>query len=228
MTPIIVCCVLVQGEYPYTPEYVRRLQRMVARYLDRPHRFVCLTDQPEAMPAGVEAIPTERVAGCFAFWTKLRLFDVARAWTGRVLYLDLDTLITDRLDAIVDFPARFALTEDAYVIERAHLVTDRHGRRLVRKFNSSVMVWDAGTQTDLWDRFTLADAQRLSTDQDYIAEQALDAQPMPLAWFPRLSRLPPPPFPPDAKVVLVKKPKGFDACAKWPWLEPLWGGWEAA
>lgn len=227
MTPLTVCCVLVQGEYPYTPEYVRRLKAMVDRYLTRPFRFVCVTDQSEVMPAGVEAIPVERVAGCFAFWTKLRLFDVARTWTGRVLYIDLDSLIVGSLDRIVNFPASLALAEDAYAFERAHLNRDRHGRLLVRKFNSSVMVWDAGTHTELWDTFTRADAERLSTDQDFIAEQAPDAQPMPLAWFPRASRVQPP-WPADSTVVLAKKPKGLEACAKWPWFEPLWGGWATA
>lgn len=227
MTPLTVACLLVRGEYPYTPEYVRRLHVMVRRHLSRPFRFVCLTDQPEAMPAGVEPIVVERTPGCFALWTKLKVFDVARAWTGRVLYLDLDTLVVNALDPIVDFPARLALSEDALVLERAHLDTDRYGRRLIRKFNGSVIVWQAGEHADLHDRCTLADTQRLSTDQDWIAEQATDAVGLPLAWFPRASRTEPP-WSDDAKVVLAKKPKGFEAVAKWPWFDQAWGGWEAA
>lgn len=224
---LTVACLYVRGEYPYTADYVRRLHAMVTRYCSRPFRFCCLTDRPEEIPAGVEPIVVERIAGCFAFWTKLRLFDVDRNWTGRVLYLDLDTLIVAPLDPIIGFPAPFALAEDVLALERAHLDTDRYGRQLVRKFNGSVMVWDAGTQAALWDDFTLADAQRLSTDQDWIAEQVPDAQPMSLEWFPRISRAQPP-WSAEAKVVLAKKPKGLEACQKWPWFEAAWGGWAAA
>lgn len=222
---LTVVCLLVRGEYPYTSEYVRRLEVMVRRYLQRPYRFVCLTDQPEAMP-GVEAMRVERLNG-FAFWTKLRVFEHDHLWGGRVLYLDLDSLIVAPLDRIVDFPAPLALTTDALVDERKHIDRDRYNRQLIRRFNSSVMVWNAGTQTDLYTKWTPADADRLSTDQDWIAEQAPHAFGMPLAWFPRASRVQPP-WPADATVVLAKKPKGFDAVAKWPWFDEAWGGWEPA
>jgi hypothetical protein len=226
MTPLTICCLLVKGEYPYSPEYVRRLKVMCDRFCARPFRFVCLTDQPKDMPKGVDAIPIKRFEGCHAYWSKLQLFDRRHAWTGRMLYIDLDSLIVAPLDPIIDFPAEFALTEDAWVVERAHLNVDRYGRRLVRRFNSSVMVWDGGTQTDLFTKWTLADAERLSTDQDFVGEQAPHAQGMPLDWFPRASRVQPP-WPSETKVVLAKKPKGPEACAKWPWFNEAWGGWAA-
>lgn len=227
MTPLTVVCLLVKGEYPYTPEYVRRLFAMVRRHLHRTFRFVCLTDQPGAMPAGVEAIEVNRLPECFALWTKLHVFDVSRDWSGRVLYLDLDTLIVAPLDPIVDFPAAFALAADELAEERPHIDRDRYGRQLVRRFNGSVMVWDAGTQTDLFDCWTPAAAERLSTDQDWIAEQAPQAVGMPVHWFPRASRVQPP-WPEGTSVVLAKKPKGFEAVAKWPWFGEAWGGWEPA
>ena len=226
MTPLTICCLLVKGEFPYTVEYVIRLKRMVDRFCSRPFLFCCLTDQPKALPSGVEAIPITKFDGCFAFWSKLQLFDPRHGFTGRMLYIDLDSLIVAPLDPIIDFPAELALTKDAFVAERAHLNKDRYGRTLVRRFNSSVMVWDGGTQTDLFTNWTLADAQRLSTDQDLIGERALHAQGLPLAWFPRASRVQPP-WPEDAKVVLVKKPKNVAACDKWPWFNEAWGGWAA-
>lgn len=226
MTALTICCLLVQGEYPYTPQYVHRLKIMVDRFCVRPFQFCCLTDQPKAMPNGVEPIPITRFSGCHAYWSKLQLFDPRHRWTGRMLYLDLDSLIVAPLDPIIDFPAAFALTEDAWVVERAHVTVDRHGRTLVRRFNSSVMVWDGGTQTELFTRWTLADAQRLSTDQDFIGENASHAQAMSLEWFPRASGVQPP-WPTAAKVVLVKKPKNMEACAKWPWFNEAWGGWAA-
>lgn len=228
MTPLMVCCVLVQGEYPYTPEYVRRLHVMCRRYITRPFRFVCFTDDPGAIDtsAGIELGYTAKIQDCFAFWTKLRLFDYFRRTSARILYLDLDVLLVNDLAPIIDFPATLALTEDAFITERAHINTDRYGRRLVRRFNSSVMVWDGGTYAHLWDEWTVNAAQQLSTDQDWIAEQAWDAQPLPLSWFPRASRVQPP-WDADAKVVLCKKPKNHEAIQKWPWFEQAWGGWAA-
>lgn len=226
MTPLTVCCLLVRGEYPYTPEYVLRLKAMCDRFCARPFRFCCLTDQPEAMPSDVEARQISRFDGCHAYWSKLQLFDPRHGWTGRMLYLDLDSLIVAPLDQIIDFPAEFALSEDAWVVERSHITKDRYGRQLVRRFNSSVMVWDGGTQTDLFTKWTLADAERLSTDQDWCGEQATRAKGMNLEWFPRAS-LVQPPWPSESKVVLCKKPKNVEACAKWPWFNEAWGGWAA-
>jgi hypothetical protein len=227
---LTVVCVLVKGPYTYTVDYVVRLHRMARQYLRRPFEFVCLTDQPEIVINADESIGVVRIpsfAGVVpengvGYWSKVRLFDPLLGFHGRVLYIDLDTLLVAPLDPIVDFPADFALTEDALVVERAHLDRDRYGRRLVRRFNSSVMVWNGGEQTDVWTRWSPAVAHRLSTDQDWIGEQAEAAVGMPLDWFPRISRVQPP-WPAEAKVVLVKKPKNHVAADRWPWFAPLWG-----
>lgn len=217
---LTVACLFVRGEYPYTVDYVRRLKAMVATWIDRPFRFACLTDQPEAMPAGVDPIQVTRLAG-FAYWTKLELFNPARNWPGRVLYLDLDTLIVGPLAPIVDYPVVFALTADPP--RPGHKTRDSFGRAIVRKFNSSVMAWDGGTQKHLFAAWTPAVADRLSGDQDWCAERCPMAAGMPRAWFPRLSEVRQPPFAPDVKVILSKHPKNHVAAEQHPWFEPLWG-----
>jgi hypothetical protein len=224
MMPLTVVCLLVAGEYPFTAEYVRRLLAMVTRWSDRPFRFVCLTDQPDAMPAGVEAVKVARLPGCFAYWTKLELFNPARRWSGRVLYLDLDTLIVAPLTPIVDSSAPFAATADPVVPRSNQKTTDSYGRAIVRKFNSSVMVWNAAaTPTQLYTDWTPAVADRLSGDQDWLAEQLPEAHGLPLAWFPRLSQVGPPPFAESVKVILSKHPKNDVAVHRFSWFEPLWG-----
>lgn len=216
-----VACLFVKGEYPYTVEYVRRLRAMVQQWLDRPFRFVCLTDQPDVMPEGVEAIPVTKLPRSFAYWTKLELFNPVRNWHGRVLYLDLDVLIVAPLAPLVDFAAPFALSADP--ASPRQRVLDRYGRKIVRRFNSSVMVWDGGTQNNLFTDWTPAVAQRLSGDQDWIGEQAAEAAGMPRAWFPRLSEVIRPPFDRDVKIVLTKHPKNHIAAQEYTWFEPLWG-----
>lgn len=236
---LTVACVFVAGPYPYTAEYVVRLDRMVRRHLARPFHFVCLTDRAAELPASIDRIHIASLAGIVpdngvGYWNKLRLFDPAIGLVGRCLFLDLDTLVVDALDPIVDYPAPLALTEDAFVVERAHLDRDRYGRRLVRRFNSSVMAWDGGTQSDLWTRWTPTIAQHLSTDQDWIGEQAEVARSMPLAWFPRVGQCLDAAerredrrwsgVPAGAKVVLCKKPKNHEAVVFWPEIDALWGG----
>lgn len=216
---LTVTCLFLEGEYPYTVDYVTRLKAMVQRWTDRPHRFVCLTDRPWLLP-NIETIAVAKLPNCFAYWTKLDLFNPARAWTGRMLYLDLDTLIVAPLAHIINYDADFALTSDP---ERAGQKTqDRFGRAIVRRFNSSVMVWDGGTQTHLYKRWSPDVAKRLSGDQDWIGEQATDAAGMPREWFPRLSEVTSPPFG-EAKVMLSKHPKNHVAATQCHWFEPLWG-----
>lgn len=217
---LTVACVYVRGEYPYTPDYVRRLHAMVTRWSDRPFRFVCLTDQPGEIPDGVEPIPVTKLSG-FAPWTKLELFNPIRQWTGRMLYLDLDTLIVAPLAPVIDFHADFAITADPPKPgQRTH---DGFGRAIVRRFNSSVMVWNGGLHTQLYEDWRPAVTHRLSGDQDYLAERLPDAATMPRAWFPRLSEVVRPPFPADAKIVLVKVPKNHVAAQQETWFAPLWG-----
>ncbi len=212
-----VCCVFVKGEYPYTPDYVTRLRAMVGRYLDRPFRCVCLTDQPELFP-DVDTIAVKKLAG-FAPWTKLELFNPARKWTGRMLYLDLDVLIVAPLAPIVDRVASFVITDDP----EGRRGKDSYGRTIVRRFNSSVMAWDGGTHTELYTDWTPAVAQRLSGDQDHLGEQLTDAVALPRSWFPRISEAVRPPWSEAAKVILVKTPKNHIMAQENPWFEPLWG-----
>jgi hypothetical protein len=212
-----VVCVFVNGHVAYTPDYVTRLYSMVARWMDRPFRFVCLTDQPWQFQPPIETrlVPTphRKVKG---WWSKLRIFDAASGLTGRVLYLDLDTLVVAPLAPILDFPAPFALIPHMGRFEGAD------GRQVVKRFNSSVMVFEANSLHALWRHWSPSVMARLWGDQDWIGEQMPHAATMPLAWFPRISQLSGlPPFP-QAKVILVKTPKNVQAAQTWGWFREAW------
>lgn len=211
-----VACVLVKGHVGYTVEYVRRLHAMVTRWLTPPFRFVCFTDQPWAMPAEIDSVPIPNPAPLKGWWSKLRLFDPSNGLTGRVLYLDLDTLVVGALDPIVNYPAAFAL------VPHAGTFNGKGGLAVVKRFNSSVMVWNAGEQGRLYQGWPPPDAKRLWGDQDSIGERAPDAAMMPAAWFPRLSEIEAGPVPDDARVVLAKKPKPAEAARRWTWVAETW------
>ena len=216
---ITVACVFVKANVPYTVEYLAHLRAMVRRHLARPHELVCFTDRPGVVPAGIRPI---RIApppcGAPGWWAKLELFNRAHALHGRVLYLDLDTLIVNDLAPIADWPAPFATIRDT-----VSTFQGRHGRAVVKGFNSSVMVFDAGTYADLFETFTPAIAERLWGDQDRLAELHPNAATLPEAWFPRLSAIGARgDIPAEARVVLSKKPKNLEAAARWPWFDALW------
>lgn len=218
MSQTTVCCVFVNGHVEYSADYVTRLYSMVARWMDRPFRFVCLTDRPWLFqpPIETKTIPTpfRKVKG---WWSKLRIFELASGLTGRVLYLDLDTLVVASLGPILDFPAPFALVPH----DPAAKFNGAQGRAVVKRFNSSVMVFNGGTLHHVWKAWSPAVAVRLWGDQDYLAEQCPNAATFPAAWFPRISQVQGPPFG-EAKVLLVKTPKNELAAQTWPWFREAW------
>lgn len=221
MTGLTVACVFVRGHVGFTPDYVRKLRSMVSRALPA-HRFVCLTDQPEALP-DVETIRIATPQGYYAWWAKLELFnpDHKELCEGRILYLDLDVLVVDSLLAIAEFGPELSLIPDD-----APNFTGRGALKTVKRFNSSVMSWPGGTCHSLYTSWTPAVTRRLWGDQDWIGEQMPNATKMPLAWFPRLSqittkgqverRMK------HARVVLCKKPKNAEAARQWPWFAKAW------
>lgn len=213
---ITVACLLVKGHVGYTPEYVRRLRGMVARWLWEPYRFVCLTDQPRRMPRGVEAIAIPNPRPLRGWWAKVRLFDDRHKFAGRMLYLDLDTLIVGPLAPIVQYPSPFALVPHSGSFE------GRDGLAVVKRFNSSVMVWNAGEQSRLFTEWPPKESGRLWGDQDAIGERAPDASTMPAQWFPRLSEIGDGPVPQEAVIVLAKKPKPEEAARRWTWVREAW------
>ena len=214
---LTVACVWVHANVPYGVEYVEKLNGMVSRHLNRPFRFVCLTDAPQMVPAGVHPIHIGHPKGLFGWWAKVQLFSLEHGFTGRMLYLDLDTLVVSSLDPIVDFPAEFAL------VPHAGTFNGKNGLAVVKRFNSSVMAWDAGTQDHIFKTFTREVARRLHGDQDHIGEVAPDAAAMPLEWFPRMSEFHWPSVPSEAKVVLCKKPKNTDAAKTLAGFAEAWG-----
>lgn len=228
---LTVTCVFVQGPYPYTPDYVIRLERMVRKFLPLPFRFVCFTDRPDLF-RGISQIETIRIPhvlpGCkdaIGYWNKLQLFNPAHGLTGRVLFFDLDVLIVGDLTPIAQYPFLAAMAADELAIDRPKVDANTIGQQILRRFNASAMTWWAGNLTALWADWTPAVTKRLQSDQDWYAERMPDViQPMPVSWFPRLSRVTPP-WPQDAKVVLVKKPKNHLAAQQWPWFAEAWGGW---
>jgi hypothetical protein len=134
----------------YSPEYVWRLHRGVARNLKQPFRFLLMTERERGLdvPAGIERHAIKdpafcKIPGCFA---RLRMFNPgwqqARELDGPVVCLDLDIVITGSLDAL------FA-HDDPFVV--------LHGANSSNPcpYNCSVFMFQPGAYPELWSDFSI-------------------------------------------------------------------------
>ncbi|MDB4726530.1 hypothetical protein OAF54_03745, partial [bacterium] len=96
-TMLTVLCVY-QPSAVYTPEYVLNLQDAVASHLPAQHQFVCMTELP--IP-GVPCIKLDK--GWPGWWSKMEMFAPDMEKYGRILYIDLDTVITGDISDIAGY-----------------------------------------------------------------------------------------------------------------------------
>jgi hypothetical protein len=116
-TPIHFACVMRTGG-AYNAVYVNTLKAAVSRHVKTPFTFTVLTDTPARMHSSVRAVAlTHKWPG---WWSKIELFRPNIWQSGRVWYLDLDTLITNDADIIVtkDLGKDFYMLSDFMVPER--------------------------------------------------------------------------------------------------------------
>lgn len=148
----IVC---VKTGTKYGPEYVNILFDMVRRNLPEgtPGKFVCFTDDPDGLSEGIEsrALP----ADLKTWWAKLYLFAPETFETGdRIIYFDLDTIITGPLDPLLEYDGDFAILRDPFDPSI---------------WNSGMMLWKAGAVSEIWTRWIDQDEPILpGGDQEWI------------------------------------------------------------
>ena len=169
---LTVACVLAKGDKTgpdagperFRQVHVERLKDMVERFLDRDHRFVCLTNMPRI--EGVIDIPlSHRWAG---WWSKIELFRPG-LFNDRVLYFDLDVTIVGKLDEIVyKWPAFWALRNYQNI-----------------GLNSSVMMWDPPAGENIYKNFVYRQRDKIrGGDQKWISAQMPEAMCFSRLWFP--------------------------------------------
>ena len=150
---INVFCLWVGNKYPL--EYVTKLHKGVKDNLTLEHRFICLTDKPNLHK--IEGIEFKQAHVAIAdSWCKLSLFtpQLAEAYKGKAFYLDLDVVITGKLDPLFKDTDKFITIKDWW---RAGI-------------NSSLMIFELGKWTKIYSKFKTSDMQRLKGDQDLINE----------------------------------------------------------
>ena len=150
----------------YSRDYVNRLASMVARHLDRPHRFVCFTDDPEGLDGGIQAEPLPELrlppGSPERGWQKLGIFEPGLAGLqGPTLFLDLDIVIVDRLDPFFDFPGEVCIIQDYKPLRIERYVG-----------NSSVFRFEAGAWPGVIEHFRKCGDEvrrRFRNEQEYLS-----------------------------------------------------------
>ena len=144
----------------YGREYVERLRNMIRRHLTVPHEIACLTDDQHPIE-GVRTIYQPNAQYQKGWWHKVHMFDPNLPLKGRILYFDLDVVIHNNIDKLARInPNNFMGIHD---FNRKFYASWKY-------LNSSVMAWNHGSESYIWEKFKAdpKDAQRLQGDQDWI------------------------------------------------------------
>jgi len=122
----------------YDADYVNKLYAAVKRNSTVDFLFHCFTDNSEGLNGDIvpHPLPYTNVEG---WWQKLFLFSDEVNITGRMLFIDLDTLITRNIDAYITRDTGFVVLRDLW-----------SGGANV---GSAVMSFEVGKHTQIWDTF---------------------------------------------------------------------------
>lgn len=139
----------------YNVQYVERLRNMVARNLTIPYEFVCLTDHP-SVPEGVTKVPLDTTKT--GWWNKIHLFKPGLFGDAtRIMYFDLDVVITNNLDKLACVQEEFCMIENFGP-------NKRHSAH-----NSSVLVWTPNERSEqIYTKFSPDVTKFLHGDQCYV------------------------------------------------------------
>ena len=161
----IDCACVIHGT-AYDWIYVERLYNMLKANSVPDIRLHVFTEPSRTVPAPYvkhELTEWPGIAGPRkSWWYKMQMFDPAHD-LGRVLYFDLDTVITKNIDWIWQLDEQYfwAIKDFKYL-----------WRTTWTGINSSVMIWDAQKFAWIWDDFNSkninATVKLFHGDQDYL------------------------------------------------------------
>ncbi len=141
--PVNIIC--MKWGTKYGSDYVNKLYGMVSRNLTIPFRFICFTEISTGIREEVEIreLPNLGLPDNIPErgWLKLATFQSPLAdLQGTALFLDLDVIIVDNIDAFFEYDAEFSICYD-------------EKKKAERIGNSSVYRFEIGAHTDVLEYF---------------------------------------------------------------------------
>jgi len=136
----------------YGPDYVNKLFCAVRRNITIPFTFHCFTERSQYIHPNIVIHNLPHNLPGVGWWQKLYLFSEDAPLEGRVLYIDLDTLITGNIDEIVLHNKGFICLRDLFLARMNPKYKDKFGFAK-DAVGSGVLSWEAGTHTQIWETF---------------------------------------------------------------------------
>lgn len=147
----------------YNAVYVNTLYSMVIENLTYPFNFFCITEDSTNLNPAIKIIPLPNVRAT-GWWYKPYIFSSDLPINGTILYLDLDIVVTSRINHLFDFnPGKYCIIRDF----------TRAMRPSWEKYNSSVIRFESGSLNFVWEKFQRESSsimRKYFGDQDYLYE----------------------------------------------------------
>jgi hypothetical protein len=164
--PVAHHCACVIHGTAYDWIYVERLYNMLKANCSSEIILHVFTEPSRSVPAPFVKHNLTEWPGISgpkkSWWYKMQMFD-PRHNLGRILYLDLDTVITKNIDCVWDLNKQYFWA----IRDFKHL-----WRPTWNGINSSVMIWDTQEFSWIWDNFNSkninATVKLFHGDQDYL------------------------------------------------------------
>lgn len=141
MTTDIVC---VFWGNKFSVDYVYNLKSAVERNTSKDYRFVCLSDR---LIPGIETRFLR--PGIHGWWNKLQMFDSSLDLQNRVVYFDLDTLITGNIDWLIEYDGNFMGIEDVGAV-------NPHQPHLKNVLQTGVMAFKRSSYWSVFNEFVFS------------------------------------------------------------------------
>lgn len=121
------------GSWPRGLDYVLRLRNMLSRNLTMPYKFICLTDKHVEPTEGVEFRVVPEYLNDFPYnLRKLFVFSEESGLSGRVIEIDLDSVIVGNLDGMFSYSGPFcAIHPLRYADEKGDMKHPWYGGGLI-------------------------------------------------------------------------------------------------
>ena len=167
-----IVCLKFGTKYP--SEDVNKLYKSCKRNITLPFNFYCFTEHPIGVDKQIKIIPLTHSLNLQGWWHKLYLFEAVKNLTGRIIYIDLDTLILKNINKLLLRDEKFIVLRDFYTGQPGR--SDRWGTG-EKAVGSGFMMWNAGELTHIWDNFVNSNPEKIVRrihphgDQKWIQEQ---------------------------------------------------------
>lgn len=153
--------------------HVNTLKRMVGRHYPDPHRFICVTDDPNGLDGGVEYVPlwNDHANIPNPSWTNgpscYRRLKVFSEWFmeiagERFVSVDLDVVITDDLRPLWNRPEPFLMWNTG------HAMIPYCGSMFMSQSRENARIWNDFNPKDS-PRLSIQDGRMKGSDQAWMA-----------------------------------------------------------